>query len=161
MPSSPFSPQAHLIFSPNSFGAWNLGAHRNFTTCLYNPCALCSSSPSTAYSWKTSRISTHCYRLSLALICHCSMSGETYADAFHGSSHSSVCAFTLLSPFPITHSILFLSVQPTQETPDHNNRLLTRPHRPRFSPEKVAVIYLLMPVSRWQLDSRLSPLSLW
>lgn len=43
VPSSPFSPHAHQIFSPGSFGAWKLGGCRNDIKCPYSPCALPSS----------------------------------------------------------------------------------------------------------------------
>lgn len=108
---------------------------------------------------KPSRISLCCYGAYLARVCHRSVSSKMCTDAFHCNTRFSMCAFTLPSSFPIC-TPFFLSVQQTQVTPSHSSSiLLALPLRPP-STLQAAVIYLLVLVSRWHLDSRLSPLSM-
>lgn len=56
--SSPFSPQAHQIFSPGSLGACKLGGHKNEMKCPYSPCALPSSFSFSSLFLETQQILT-------------------------------------------------------------------------------------------------------
>lgn len=138
---------------PTSSGAWEFGGHRNGFEHHCRPCALLSSLWQTQQNLIVPLHRAPGTNLSLLYL------KQDVHWWFHCSTPFSMCAFALPSRFPIC-TPFFLSVQQTQVTPSRSSISLALPLHP-LSTRKAAVIYLLVLVSRWHLDSRLSPLRMW
>lgn len=130
MSSSPFSPQAHQIFSSGSLVACKLGGHKNEMKCPYSPCALPSS-----FSFSSLFLETQ-QNLILPLL---SVPGTNLSllcikgDASYKLPRARVHSLSHLL-FLLPTLVLPLSVQPSQETPDHNSAFLAHPCPPRRQP---------------------------